>query len=174
MGARERCADPAAPCELLARPRLNVTCDEAHSNAALRRTQAALSGFVRAGSLAELGATLERLRGCRLRRASRTLDLVAHGDSNGYLVLGTSVLGPGSAEIESFARAHGEALHALGFERLRLLGCYTAAGENARRAVAFVGQALRVTAFGCVDTVDETQFGVDGFLPKWESLLVSA
>lgn len=170
---RGRCDDPGAPCHLFAHPRVNVTLVPERSDAALRRTQAVVHEFVRVTGLPQLGQVLRRVRGCRLAEARRTLDLLAHADADGRLVLGTSLLAPDDGEVVAFAERHREDLRALGVERVRLLGCYTGHGDKARAALVYLRERLAVPVYGCVDTVGETLFDVDGLSPKWDTLFVA-
>lgn len=170
---RRRCEDPGAPCHLFARERVNVTLVPERSDAALRRTQAVVHEFVRVSDLADLGHVLRRLRGCQLPALTHTLDLLAHANGDGHLVLGTSLLAPGEREVDDFADEHRDDLRALRVERVRLLGCYTGQGQKARDALAYLRERLRVPVYGCIDTVGETLFDVDGLSPKWDTLFVA-
>jgi hypothetical protein len=171
-GRRQRCADPGAPCHLVQRDRLNVSVARADANAALRRTQERMHDVAQVSGLPELGRTLERLRGCAIPRGERSLDLIAHANAAGVLVLGSSLLAPDDRELAAFARDHRDALAGLGFTRVRLLGCYTGVDEPARRALAHVRDALALPVFGWPEFLDESFFDVDGLSRKWEGRLV--
>jgi hypothetical protein len=110
----------------------------------------------------------------RLTEETSKLKAVVDQSSDGILVLGSSTLAPRERELESFARDHRGALAALGFTRLRLVGCYTAAGRASHEAMSHLREILRVDVYGCTVFVDECYFDVDGFSRKFDALLARA
>jgi len=131
----------------------------------------------RAGSLSELHAVLESLRGPGSVRDHRSLDLVGHSTAGHHLLrLGTTPVDMLDPAVARFFRALAgtELLPALGIIALRLLGCQTAVTDAGRRTVRMLSRTLRLPVYGTLVPLLDSHWRVDGFDPTFSHVLVEA
>lgn len=123
-------------------------------------------------SLDALALHLERLEA----EGPTTLDLIGHSTPHNLLRLAGAVVDPYRPEVATFFSGLAESgvfdrLHVSG---VRLLGCHTAVGPAAQRALRRLSWTLRRPVWGTVKGLLKSHYSFEGFNPAFRRLLVEA
>ena len=161
---------------LLARPCLSILSSQEDTELAH------IHAIVEDRLVVEGRADLERVLGALLaavgpRPAPRTLDLIGHATpGKALLLLGEWVIDATNATVASFFRelAEQDVMARLGVRALRLIGCLTADGGQARWTIGALADILGIEVYGTNNLVSASHFHPGGFAIEREFQLVSS
>jgi len=142
------------------------TDTEVRLNVVSSRSDARILDVIERKQLASSRVDLERI--LTEDELPTTLDLTGHS-VDGMLELGDWVIDESALP---WFRFHATALRR--FERVRLIGCHTAASLDARRMISSIADVLGVEVYGAMGFIFHYHYTAEGFDPAWEFLLTSA
>ena len=127
--------------------------------------------------LASLDALVPHLARCAApAEGPTTLDLVGHSTPTNLLRFAGTVVDPYQPDVARFfsGLSEGGVLDRLQVSGVRLLGCHTALGPVARRALRRLSRILRRPVWGTAKGLLKSHYDVEGFHPAFHHLLVEA